>query len=160
MGFSTVWQPLTTGVPCVLTRAVYYCVWGLNNLSMGLLSRAAFSLTRITVCLPVYPLRGSLKFISCPSTYTPRTNHDQIPSPNKINYSCVLFLGSPLFIYLRIHRLLLVACCQLRQQHNGYFVSTPFISSTHHCLSLLVAFNTLFLSRFSLFSLSVETIHL
>ena len=160
MGFSTVWQPLTTGVPCALTQAVYCCVRGPNNLSTGLLSRAAFSLTRITVCLLVYPLRGSLKFISCPNTYTPCTNHNQIPSPNKINYPNVLFLGSSLFIYLSVHRLLLVARCQSEQQHNGYFVSTPFISSTHHCLSLLVAFNTLFLSRFSLFFLSMETIHL
>ena len=39
------------------------------------------------------------------------------------------------------------------QQYNRYFVSIPFISSTHHCLSLLIAFNTLFLSRLSLFSL-------
>ena len=33
------------------------------------------------------------------------------------------------------------------QQYNGHFVNTLFISSTHHCLSLLIAFNTLFLSR-------------
>ena len=51
VGFSTVWQPLTTGIPRVLTRAVYCCVRGPNNLSTGLLSRAAFSLTHITVCL-------------------------------------------------------------------------------------------------------------
>ena len=113
VGFSTVWQPLTTGVPRVLTRAVYCCVRGPNNLSTGLLSRAAFSLTRITVCLLVYPLRGSLEFISCPNTYTPHTNHDQIPSPNKINYPNVLFLGSSLFIYSSIHQPLPVAHCQL-----------------------------------------------
>ena len=100
-------------VPCVLTRAVYYCVWGPNNLSTGLLSLAAFSLTRMTVCLLVYPLRGSLKFISCPNTYIPHTKHDQIPSPNKINYPNVLFLGSYLFIYSSIHQPLPVAHCQL-----------------------------------------------
>ena len=54
VGFSTVWQLLTTGVPRVLARAVYYCVQGSNNLSTGLLSRATFNLTRITVCLPVH----------------------------------------------------------------------------------------------------------
>ena len=36
------------------------------------------------------------------------------------------------------------------QQYNGYFVNTLFILSTRHCLSLLIAFNTLFLSRFPL----------
>ena len=113
MGFSTVWQPLMTGIPCVLTKAVYYCVRGPNNLSTGLLSCAAFSLTRMTVCLLVYPLRGSLKFISCPNTYIPRTKHDQIPSPYKINYPNVLFLGSSLFIYSSIHEPLPVAHCQL-----------------------------------------------
>ena len=46
------------------------------------------------------------------------------------------------------------------QQYNGYFVNTLFISSTHHCLSLLIAFNTLFLSRLPLFSPAVDVIHL
>ena len=46
------------------------------------------------------------------------------------------------------------------QQYNGYFVNTLFISSTHHCLSLLIAFNTLFLSRLPLFFQSVDKIHL
>ena len=48
----------------------------------------------------------------------------------------------------------------IEQQHNGHFVNTLFISSTHHCLSLLIAFNTLFLSRLSLFSPIVDVIHL
>ena len=39
------------------------------------------------------------------------------------------------------------------QQHNRYFVSTPFISSTHHCISLLIAFNTLFYLDFLCFSI-------
>ena len=86
---------------------------GPNNLSTGLLSCAAFSLTCMTVYLLVYPLRGSLKFISCPNTYIPHTKHDQIPSPNKINYPNVLFLGSSLFIYLSIHQPLPVAHHQL-----------------------------------------------
>ena len=55
-GFSTVWQSLTTGVPCFSTQAVYYCVCGLNNPSTGLLSRAAFSLTCVTNCLPIHCL--------------------------------------------------------------------------------------------------------
>ena len=42
----------------------------------------------------------------------------------------------------------------------GYLVNTLFISSTHHCLSLLIAFNTLFLSRLPLFSSIVDVIHL
>ena len=46
------------------------------------------------------------------------------------------------------------------QQYNGHFVNTLFISSTHHCLSLLIAFNTLFLSRLPLFCLVVDVMHL
>ena len=46
------------------------------------------------------------------------------------------------------------------QQYNGHFVNTLFISSTHQCLSLLIAFNTLFLSRLPLFSSVVDVIHL
>ena len=38
--------------------------------------------------------------------------------------------------------------------------NTLFVSSTHHCLSLLIAFNTLFLSRLPLFSSAVDVIHL
>ena len=56
VGFSTVWPSLTTEVPCFSTRAVYYCVCGLNNPSTGLLSRAAFSLTCVTNCLPIHCL--------------------------------------------------------------------------------------------------------
>ena len=153
MGFSTVWQSLTTGVPHALTQVAYYCVLGPNNLSMGLLSRAASSLSRVATCLLVHQLRSSLKLISCSSTYILHTKHDQVPSPNKINYPNVLFLGSPLFIYSNIHRLLLVAHCQLSSSTMGALL-------THHCLSLLIAFNTLFLSRFPLFSPSVDTIHL
>ena len=46
------------------------------------------------------------------------------------------------------------------QQYNGHFVNTLFILSTHHCLSLLIAFNTLFLSGLPLFSPVVDVIHL
>ena len=113
VGFFTVWQSLTTKFPRALTQVAYYSVWGPNNLSMGLLSCAAFSLSRVTTCLLVHRLRSSLEFISCSSTYILHTQHDQIPSLNKINYPNVLFLGSSLFIYLNIHRLLLVVCCQL-----------------------------------------------
>ena len=128
-----------TGVPCVLTRAVYCCVQSPNNLSTGLLSHAAFSLTRVTVCLIVYPpticitcypLRGPLKFISCPSTYILSTKHNQIPSPNKINYPNVLFLGSSLFIYSSIHQLLLVAHCQLSSSTMGVLL-TLHLSRQH-----------------------------
>ena len=113
VGFSTVWQPLMTRVPHVLTQAVYYCVRGPNNLSTGLLFHVASSLTRMTVCLLVYPLRGSLKFISRSNTCILHTKHDQIPSPNKINYPHVPFLGSSLFIYSSIHQPLPMAHCQL-----------------------------------------------
>ena len=78
--FSTVWQLSMTGVPRVLARAVYYCVRGSNNLSMGLLSCATFNSTSITVCLPVHRFRNSLRHISCSSTYIIHTEHDQIPS--------------------------------------------------------------------------------
>ena len=46
------------------------------------------------------------------------------------------------------------------QQYNGHLVNTLFILSTHHCLSLLIAFNTLFLSGLPLFSSVVDVIHL
>ena len=46
------------------------------------------------------------------------------------------------------------------QQYNGHLVNTLFILSTHHCLSLLIAFNTLFLSGLPLFSPVVDVIHL
>ena len=62
-----------------LTRAVYYCVCGLNNLSMGLLSRVASSPTRVTTCLPVHRRRNSLKLISCLSPQIFYTKHNQIP---------------------------------------------------------------------------------
>ena len=38
-------------------------------------------------------------------------------------------------------------------QYNGYFINTLFITSTHHCLSLLIAFNTLSLSELLCFLL-------
>ena len=107
--FSTVLQPLMTGVPRILAWAVYYHVRDPNNLPTSLLSCAAFSLTHMTVRLLLYPLRGPLEFISCPRTYNLSTKHNQIPSPNKINYPYVLFLGSSLFIYSSVHHLLLVA---------------------------------------------------
>ena len=140
-----------TGVPRVLTQVAYYCVWGPNNLSTGLLSHAAFSLSRVTTCLLVHRLRSSLELISCSSTYILHTKHDQIPSPNKINYSNILFLWI-LLVYLLEHPSTPASgTLPTEQQHNKCFVNTPFISSTHHCLSLLIAFNTLFLSRFPLF---------
>ena len=54
VGFSTVWPSLTTEVPRASTQAACYCVRGLNNPSMGLLSRAAFSPTCVTNCLPIH----------------------------------------------------------------------------------------------------------
>ena len=119
--FPLVWQLLTTGVPRSLTRAFYYCARGSNNLSTGLLSYATFNLTCITVCLPVHQFRNSLRPISCSNTYIPHTEHDKIP--NKINYPYVLFLGSPLFIYLSIRRLLLVAHCQLSSSTMGILLA-------------------------------------
>ena len=41
VGFSTVWQSLTTGIPRALTQVAHYCVRDPNNLSTGLLSHAA-----------------------------------------------------------------------------------------------------------------------
>ena len=42
---------------------------------------------------------------------------------DKINYPGVLFLGSPLFIYLSVHRLLLVAPCQLSSSTIGILLA-------------------------------------
>ena len=161
MGFSTVWQLLTTGVLWVLTRAVYYHVRGSNDLSTGLLPRAVFSLNLYDCPLAFIPTQGSLKNLFHARVHTyPRLGTTKFPLVNKINYPYVLFLGSS-FVYLLEHPLTPASgTLPTEQQHNGYFVSTPFILSTPHCLSLLIAFNTLFLSRFPLFFPSVDTEHL
>ena len=66
-----------------------------------------------------------------------------------------------LFVYLLEHPSSLASgMLPTEQQYNGHSVNTLFISSTHHCLSLLIAFNTLFLSRLPLFSSAVDAIHL
>ena len=113
-----------TGVPCVLTWAVYYCVLGSNNLSTGLLFHVTFNLTHIAVCLPVHRFRNSLKtlFHSQVHTYL-ILNTTKFSQVNKINYPYVLFLGSPLFIYLSIRRLLLVAHCQLSSSTMGILLA-------------------------------------
>ena len=85
----------------------------------GSLVPCSFSLSHVTTYLPIHRFKNPLGLISCSSTYIPPTEHDQIPSPNKINYSYVLFLGSSLFIYLNIHQLLLVAHCQLSSSTIG-----------------------------------------
>ena len=79
--------------------------------------------------------------------------HYQVPFLlNKINYPLFYFLD--LLVYLLEHPLTPASgILPTKQQHNRYFVNTPFILSTHQCLSLLIAFNTLFLSRFLLFPL-------
>ena len=108
----------------------------------------------VTTCLPVHQLRNSLGPISCSclSIYIPHAKHDQTPSLNKINYPYVLFIGSS-FVYLLEHPSTPASgTLPTEQQYNGCFVNTSFILSTHHCLSLLIAFNTLFLSRLLCFS--------
>ena len=96
----------------------------------GSLVLCSFSLSHVTTCLPIHWFKNSLGLISCSSTYIPPTEHDQIPSPNKINYSYVLFLGSSLFIYLNIHWLLLVAHCQLSSSTMGILL-TLHLSRQH-----------------------------
>ena len=81
-------------------------------------------------------------------------------SLNKINYPYVSFLGYPFVYLLEYPSTPASGMLPTEQQYNGYSVITPFISSTHHCLSLLLAFNTLFLSRLPLFSPVVDVIHL
>ena len=51
---------------------------------------------------------------------------------------------------LSICRLLLVASCQMSNSTMSRLL-TLFISSTHHCLPLLIALSTLFLSSFLCF---------
>ena len=63
------------------------------------------------------------------------------------------------FYFSKIHlvclsvicRLLLVACCQVSSRTMSRLLTPCLFSSTHHYLSLLIAFNTSFLSRFPLF---------
>ena len=95
----------------------------------------------------------TLKLISCSSPLIFYTKHYQIPlySIKLITLCSISWIP---FVYLLEHPSTPTSgTLPTKQQHNRYFVSTPFISSTHHCLSLLIAFNTLFLSRFSLFFL-------
>ena len=144
-----------------MTWAVYHCARGSNNLSMGLLSCATLNLTRIAVCLPVHRFRNSLKPYSM-LKYIHTSYRTQPNSLQSIKLITLMFyfLDLPLcsiswisFVCLLEHPSTPASgTLPTVQQHNGYFVSTPFISSTHHCLSLLIAFNTLFLSRFPLFS--------
>ena len=47
-----------------------------------------------------------------------------------INWLSFYFLDPPLFIYLNIHRLLLVACCQLSSSTMGILL-TPYLSRQH-----------------------------
>ena len=150
VGFSTVWQSLTTGVPCFSTRAVYYCICGSNNPSTDLLSRVAFS---PTLCDQLFANTPTLKLISSLGSLIFYTKHYQIPfySVKLITLCSISWIP---FVYLLEHPSTPASgTLPTGQQHNRYFVNTPFISSTHHCFSLLIAFNTLFLSRFPLFSL-------
>ena len=159
MGFSTVWQSLTTEVPRALTQAACYC------------ARNPFPRVLYPVLLLVHSVRLPVCLYILTLETVSSSSHTQVhrysilnitksPFLDKINYPYVPFLGSP-FVYLLEHPSTPTSgTLPTKQQHNRYFVSTPFISSTHHCLSLLIAFNTLFLSRFSLFSPVVDVIHL
>ena len=70
------------------------------------------------------------------------------------------FLDILLFVYSSILRLLLVACCQLNSSTMGILLSLHLSRQHITVLSLLIAFNTLFLSRLPLFSPVVDVIHL
>ena len=120
---------------------------------MGLLSHVALVHPVQPPFTCVFDLGNFLKLISCSSPLIFYTQHYQIPlySIKLITFCSISWIP---FVYLLEHPSTPASgTLPTEQQHNRYFVSTPFISSTHHCLSLLIAFNTLFLSRFSLFFL-------
>ena len=104
--------------------------------------------TCVTTCLPTI-LKLSQAYFMLESTRYFILNTDQIPFYSiKLITLMFYFLDPLLFIYLSILRSPASGMLPTEQQYNGYSVITPFISSTHQCLSLLLAFNTLFLSRF------------
>ena len=120
-------------------------------LSTGLLSRVAcwfipcnLYSTYMTICLLINLL---LKSILCLVIFSTQLN-----SFPKINCLSSYFLD-PLVYSLKHPSTPASGMLPTDQQHNGYFINTLFLSSTHHCLSLLMAFNTLFLSRLPLFRL-------
>ena len=164
VGFSTVWQSLMTDVPRAFTQAaVYYRVHGIPSHRPFIpccfgSSRATFS-SNLRDYLFANIL--TLKFTSRSSPPIFHVKHDLILLLlNKINYPYVSFLGYPFVCLLKYPSTPASCTLSTEQQHNGYSVITPFVSSTHHYLSLPLAFNTLFLSRLPLFSPVVDVIHL
>ena len=103
-----------------------------------------FGSSRAT-CVPVFYLHD--KSILCSIVF-----NTQLNSFSKINCLSFYFLD-PLVYLLKHPSTPASGMLPTDQQHNGYSVNTLFISSTHHCLSLLIAFNTLFLSRLLCFVL-------
>ena len=107
--------------PCFNPGSLLLCT---ESFSTGPSSRVAFGSFCVTTCLPAYfdlEILSSL-FHAQVHRYS-ILNMTKSPLLNKINYPYVPFLGSPLFIYLSIHRLLLVARCQLSSSTMGILLA-------------------------------------
>ena len=144
--------------PCCNPGSLLLCT---ESFSTGPLSRVAFGSFRATTCLLVY---FNLETLS--SSFHAQVHRYSILNTTKspfysIRLITLCSISWILFVYLLEHPSTPAGgTLPTEQQYNGHFVSAPFISSTHHCLSLLIAFNTLFLSRLPLFSPVVDVIHL
>ena len=151
MGFSTVWLSLTTRVPRVLAQTAVFCRMYEMPLHGSFYPVLIFGLSRATCILSYMTIRLAnkliLKSFLCSIVFSTRLN-----SFSKIN--CLSFYFLDPLVYLLEHPLSPASgMLPTGLQYNGYFINTLFITSTHHCLSLLIAFNTLFLSRLLCFLL-------
>ena len=146
VGFSTVWLSLTTEVPRVLTQTAVYCRIDEMPLHGSFIPCNLYSILHDYLFANKLILKSILLF-------------------NCISYTAKFFFSSTRliacrsiswipFVYLLEHPSSPASgMLPTGLQYNGYFINTLFISSTHHCLSLLIAFNTLFLSRLLCFLL-------
>ena len=110
-----------------------------------------FGSSRATCILSYMTIRFAnkliLKSILCSIVFSTWLN-----SFSKINFLSFYFLD-PLVYLLEHPSSPASGMLPTGLQYNGYFINTLFITSTHHCLSLLIAFNTLFLSELLCFLL-------
>ena len=129
---------------CVLQNARNASPWVFYPVLVFGSSRATCILSYMTIR---FANKLILKSILCSIVFSTRLN-----SFSKIN--CLSFYFLDPLVYLLEHPSSPASgMLPTGLQYNGYFINTLFIMSTHHCLSLLIAFNTLFLSELLCFLL-------
>ena len=113
-----------------------------------------FGSFRATTCLLVY-----FNFETPSSSFHVQVQRYYIPNTTKSPFCSILLITLCSISWIPFVYLLedpstpTSGTLPTEQQHNRYSVSTPLISSTHHCLSLLIASNTLFYLDFLCFSI-------